>query len=195
MSGTPSKGGGRIAAVVVLLPLLAGAYYMAPLLLPVWRWENIRWEEQARALGVSEEKLRQPYDIVFRHSERGPGDPLPWQLLEMTPAWEGGEEPEAEVAVRATIVSDRSGNPVSSLSLGSGHYKDRYFKAKAWRFKPGSFGFNPHRPVIVFDAMSLEKAGISECGRYEEIVGTQQAPKWHFTDDDVEDGYVKPGAE
>ena len=182
----------RLAVLVVLTPFLVALWFAAPYVLPMWRWQHMDLEALAKTSGTPLATLEQRYLVVFRHSERGPNDPLSWQLLEMKPEWKDGEEDK--LAVRATIVSDRSGEPISAMSLGSGSYKDRYFKAEAWRLPPGAFGFNKHRPVIVFDHQTLEKLGISPAMSWEDTVGSQHSPKWPNDDDAVEDGYVPPEA-
>lgn len=180
----------RLAILVVFTPLAIGAWYAAPYFLPVWRWQNMTEEKLAQLGGKSAEVLAKQYHIVFRCSERGPGDPVPWQLIEMKPAWDDGAE--EQMLIRATIVSDRSGEPIGALSMGSGSYKDRYFQAQAWRFPPGSFGFNKHRPVVVFEHDTMTKLDIGRAMSFEEQVGPQKSPKWPHDDDAVEDGYTPP---
>jgi hypothetical protein len=180
----------RLAALVAVAPLLVGAWFAAPLILPMWRWQNVDFEKVAKTTGKTQAELEKRYHVVFRYSERGPGDPLPWQLLEMKPEWEGADE--KELTVRAAIISDRTGEPVGALSLGSGHYKDRYFQADAWRLPPGSLGFNKHRPVILFEHSTLEKLSISQSGGWDEKVGNGKNQHWTSDDDTVEDGYTAP---
>jgi len=180
----------RLAALVAIAPLLVGAWFVAPLMLPMWRWQNVDFEVLAKSTGKSQAELERKYHIVFRCAERGAGDPLPWQVLEMKPEWEGADE--KELTVRATIISDRTGEPVSSLQLGSGHYKDRYFQADAWRLPPGSLGFNKHRPVIIFEHGTLEKLSIAQSGAWDEKVGSLKNQHWTSDDDAVEDGYTVP---
>jgi hypothetical protein len=180
----------RLAVLVVLAPFVVVMWFAAPYFLPVWRWQNVDFEALARTTGIGKGDLERQYEVVFRHSERGPQDPVAWQLLEMKPMWKDGEEDK--MAVRATIVSDRTGEPISALSLGSGSYKDRYFKAQAWRVYPGGLGVPPHRPVIIFEHQTMTKVSIGEAMGWEDGVGSQKSPKWPNDDDAVEDGYTPP---
>jgi hypothetical protein len=186
MAGSPSKFSSKIATICVLIPLLAIAWYAAPLVLPMWLWQNVKWEEMSRTLAIPETTLRQQVKVIFRHAPRGDKDPLPWQLVTTEPA----REEEDHILVRAVIISDRTGEPVSGLSLGSGNFRDRYFTAMAWRFPAGSIpGLNPKRPVVVFDGFSLEKPDTSKCMFWESEL---REATWTTTDEDVEDGWVAP---
>ena len=196
MSRTPSKTGSRLASLVVLLVLGAIAYALSPLFLPRWRWENIdpKWEILAVAAKLPVAKLQAQYDIVVRYKPRGDKDPVPWQIITCTPA----VDPENEIEfqrVRATLISDRTGEPPSALRLGSLNYRDIFFKGKAWRFPPGTLpavmGFNRVRPVFLYDAGTFDKLESSDAYRME---AEMKEPKWTDDDEEVQDGYRAPGA-
>jgi hypothetical protein len=189
---TPTKNGSRLAFIIVLIPICGVLYYLAPLFLPMWRWQNVdsKWEQIATQNKLSVAKLKQLYDVVVRYKPRGEKDPCPWQVLTCNPAF--NPEDEEHHMVRVTFIGDFTGDPPSTLRLGSGNYRDVFFKAKAWRFPPGSFGFNAFRPVMVYDGFSLEKLASSEAYRWDGEM--KETNKWTDDDTDVEDGYQVPGA-
>lgn len=157
---------------LLVLCLLGGVFWhFAPLFLPRYRWTDVKFEEiakqaSARGLPTSAAKLQTQFDIEFGYDPRSPDDPAPWILLAMTPPWHEftGNPDDEEVGIkkRAFIVSDRTGKPITGYLLGSGQYKDRFFRAKAWRFPPGSLGHPDGRPVVLFEAMTLEKFDIGQ---------------------------------
>jgi len=140
----------------------------------------------ARRLGTTEAALQQPVTVVFRHAPRGEGDPLPWQLVTTDPA----REEEQHLLIRAVIISDRNGEPVGALNLGSGNFRDRHFTAKAWRFPAGTFpGLNRKRPVVVFDAASLEKLDTNKAMYWD----SELRSGWDNDDAEVDDGWGRSG--
>lgn len=190
MADAPGKFSSRIAAIVVLIPVLILGWYIAPLFLPMWRWQNMDFDKLSKEKGVPVAELQRQYQVVVRHAARGDDDPMAWQIMTMDPVWEQADE--EKLLVRATVVSDRTGSPPGSMQLGSGHRRDRYFKATAWRFPAGSFGFNAKRPVLVYDGGTFEKLDIP---RAEEMDFRANQEGWVNDDEDVEDGWRKPGAE
>ena len=193
MSGTPTKTGSRVAALVVLVVLLGIGYAISPLFLPRWRWSNIEpyWETLAQQAKVPVSKLQQTYDVVVRYKPRGDNDPVPWQVVSSEPLYDPENDDEHYI-VRVTLVSDRSGEPPSKLRLGSLNYRDIFFKGKVWRFAPGSFGFNRHRPVLVYDAWTFDKLESGDAYRWDGEM--KESSKWTNDDEDVEDGYTPGGA-
>lgn len=192
MSGTPTKTGARIAAFVVIIPLLFIAYFISPLFLPRWRWENMsNWDQLAVQLGKPKEHLQKTYQVVARYAPRADKDPVPWQILTSDPLYDPENDEEHHI-VRATLISDRTGEPVSQLRLGSNNYRDVYFKGTVWRFPPGAFGFNKFRPVLVFDAANFDKLESKDAYAWDgEMKETQ---KWTNDDEEIDDGFRKPGA-
>lgn len=58
-TGTNSSAS-KIATIVVLIPLLIAAWYAAPWVLPVWKWQNVDFEQIAKdyaSEGYTKEKL------------------------------------------------------------------------------------------------------------------------------------------
>lgn len=188
MADAPGKFSSKIAAIVVLIPVLILGWFIAPLFLPMWRWQNLDFDKMSLKYSIAKADLMRQYTVVVRYAPRGEGDPVPWQVMTMDPPWEKSDE--EKILVRTTFVSDRSGAPPSALQLGSGHRRDRYFQAMAWRLPPGACGFNASRPVVVYDAGSLEKLDIRGA---EEMDYRANQEGWISDDEDVEDGWNKPG--
>ncbi|MFM2091940.1 MAG: hypothetical protein RLZZ127_2429 [Planctomycetota bacterium] len=157
----------RIALMIALIPVAVIIYYIATLFLPVWFWRNVDFQALAAQTGIPEAKLRTEYQMVIRYHPRGAGDPVPFQILNMTPAWadvDPNHEDETNVAVRVSLKGDRSGEPISDLILGSGGpngYRDRYFKVTAYRLPGGLFQTPPTRPLVIYKAQSLQKLDVS----------------------------------
>ena len=176
--------------VVVIIPLLLVAYFVSPLFLPRWRWENMHdWAGLATQFKQPVAKLQQTYEIVARYNPRGENDPTPWQILQSTPRYDPENDEEFHI-VRATLISDRTGEPPSKLRLGSGNYRDQFFSGMVWRFPPGAFGFNRYRPVVVFDGSSFDKVPSTQAYSWN---GQMSDDKW-TNDDEIHDGFKVPGA-
>jgi hypothetical protein len=189
MPSAPSKMSAKISLLIVLIPICAIAWYAAPLLLPMWRWQHMQFDVLAKKLGVSETSLQQQVKVTIRHAPRGDQDPVPWQLVTTEPA----REDEDHLLIRAVIIGDRDGQPVSAFNLGSGSFKDRYYTATAWRFPAGTFStLNQKRPVVVFDAFSLEKVDTSKAIYWDAELRDRL---WENDDEDVDDGWTGPASE
>ncbi|MBA3710271.1 MAG: hypothetical protein H0W83_15780 [Planctomycetes bacterium] len=191
MAGSSSS---KIATLIVLVPLALLAWYLAPMALPVWRWRNMDFREQSKKLNIPEAMLKKEFDMRVRFHPRGDGDPFPFQLISMDPTWLSADEKthndEDHLMVRCTLISDRSGNPPSSLFLGS-TYKDRYFKTHGWRFPPGAFGLDKRRPVVIYQGDTFDKLSIGDA----EVLDTEVnygAGKWTNDDKDPDDGFAAP---
>ncbi len=174
---------------MVLIPVLVLGWYISPLFLPMWRWQNLDFEKIAKEKGVPVAELQRQYQVVIRHAPRGEGDPTPWQIMTMDPPWEKADEDK--LMVRVSAVSDRTGEPPSAFKLGSGHRRDRYFSATAWRLPPGSCGFNAKRPVVVYDAGSFDKLDVPQAEMMDAHV---HQDRWPNDDEEVEDGWEPAGA-
>lgn len=190
MADAPGKFSSKIAAIVVLIPVLILGWFIAPLFLPVWRWQNLDFEKLALEKGVPVSELQRKYQVVIRHAPRGEGDPTPWQIMTMDPRWDKADEDK--LLVRVSAVSDRTGEPPSSFRLGSGHRRDRYFSAMAWRLPPGSCGMNAKRPVLVYDGGSLEKLEIPQAEYMDAHVRQEN---WINDDEEIEDGWAPRGGQ
>jgi hypothetical protein len=187
MSAPPGQISAKLALIAVLIPLALVAWYFAPLFLPVWRWQHLDFAQLAKQHNLPEAELQRQFRVVIRHAPRGDGDPVPWQIMTMDPPWDKADEDK--LLVRATVISDRTGTPPSQLNLGSGHWKDKYFSATAWRLPPGSCGYNLHRPVLIYDGGSLEKLDIPHATTMESYIVQE---RWPNDDEDAEDGWQPP---
>lgn len=189
MAGTPTKFGSRLAMIMVIIPMVALAYFISPLFLPRWRWENMsNWEELAQKLGKPKEQLQKTYQVVARHAPRSDNDPTPWQILTFEPLYDP-ENDEPNHIVRVTLISDRTGEPPSKLRLGSGNYRDVFFKGTVWRLPGGAFGFNKFHPVLVFDSSTFDKMELREAYYWDGEM--KETKKWTSDDEDIEDGINK----
>jgi hypothetical protein len=181
----------RYVTVFFLGLALVAAWFISPMFLPVWRWRNVDFAAIAQRSGIAENILRTEFNAQVRYSPRGDGDPLPWQLITLDPPWHTlskAFDNEEEFLVRCTLVGDRNGQPINMLWVGN-TAKDRYFTVKAWRFPPGSFGFNAKRPVLVYNVGSLEKMDISAS-----LYADQAYRYWQNDDDwDERDDGWRPG--
>jgi hypothetical protein len=193
MAGAVSS---KMATIVVVIPLLVLAYFLAPMALPVWRWQHLNdWTEVAKKLAISEKEAKQEYKVVMRYNPRGDTDPYPWQIISMDPPWvsiNDKRDDEDHVLVRCTLISDRDGGPPSKLFLGSGGpaaYKDRYWKGVVWRFPPGAFGFGFSRPLVVYRGDMWEKMEIAEAEALHTDIGGNFGGGKYSNDDDKPDGF------
>ncbi len=180
----------KVATVIVLVPLLALAWFLAPMALPVYRWRYMDFLELSKKTGIPLAEISKQYDVTARYAPRGLEDPLPWQIMTMDPTWvsvNSKHDDEDHILVRCTFVSDRDGTPPSKLFLGSGSLKDRYWRARAWRMPPGTLGFNSKRPVVIYAGDSIEKLSIGQCEMLDDEVTRQS--KWTNDDKEVEDGF------
>lgn len=185
----------KIVTLIVLCIFGLVFWYAAPFFLPRYRWTEVKFDElakQATAKGfpTTAAKLETQFAVEFGYVPRGPGDPRPWVLFKMTPAWHeftgNPDDDEVGVMKRCAIISDRTGVSITGYLLGSGQFKDRYFRAKAWRLPPGSLKFPEERPVVLFEAMTLEKF---EIGEADVLSAASRNPKAWQPDDD---GYEPP---
>ena len=193
---TPTKFGSRMAVLGVLIPALILAYFISPLFLPRWRWENMR-DMQALSVQLKQPKakLEQTYEVVMRYNPRAEGDPVPWQIMQSTPLYDPENDEGLHMMVRVSLISDRTGEPPSKLRLGSGNYRDCYFKGTVWRFPPGAFaalGFNKFRPVVVFDAANFDKCESREAMTWDGE--SKETQTWTNDDTEIKDGFRVPGA-
>ncbi len=159
MSAGTNSSSSKIAVVVVMIPLLLLAWYAAPWVLPMWRWQNVDWPVIAKQNDLAESDLRREFDFVVRYHPRGKGDPAPFQIVSMSPTWKSVDrknmnEHEPPLLVRCTLVNDHDGESISSLWIKATS-QENYFKIHGWRFPPGAFGKLAKRPVIVYQGMSM----------------------------------------
>lgn len=184
----------KVAAIVVLAPLLVVAWFAAPLVLPIWRWRHLDLPKLSADTHVPIRELAQEYDVLMRyHPRKVEGDPCPWQIISSDPTWLSVDDQHADedhLLVRCTFISECDGKPPSKLFLGSGSYKDRYWRAKALRLPPGSYGFNKKRPVVVYRRGTLEKCDFTQSQVLEADCTGVGTEKYENDDDAVDDGVM-----
>jgi hypothetical protein len=143
---------------------LVVSWFIAPMFLPMWKWQNVDFHKIATERNLDESVLKTEFDATVRFNPRALGDPIPWQIVRMSPEWGSvadANEDEAGLLVRCSLIGDRTGEPPGGLWVGN-TARDRYFRMKVWRFPPGMFGLNDKRPVLLYQAMTLEKLSIGE---------------------------------
>lgn len=191
MSTGTSTSSSKIALAIVVIPILVGVWFALPWFLPMWRWQNIDTEKIARehaAEGVTKAQLETSIDFVvwYHPRDRAKKDPAPFQIISATPAWKSmGEkfEDEERLLVRATVISERDGEPISKIWIKASE-QENFFKIKGWRFPPGSFGKAKGRPVIVYDGYSLEQVELGAAQvMHAEAQGWENDNDWADRDD------------
>lgn len=183
-----------IAVIAVMVPILIGAWFALPMFAPMYLWTKVDLGRIATAKGIDKAKLETQFQMQVRYHPRGEGDPLPWQIIRMTPEWASvhpGQEDEAELLVRCTFVSGNDGAPPSTTFINN-TFKDRYFTVTGIRLPPGSLGFNAKRPVVVYNQLDLSKMSITDADMTQRTIGA-----WESDDEweDRDDGWRAPGSE
>ncbi len=183
-----SSSASRLATFVLIIPLLIGAYLIAPLFLPVWRWQNLDFAAIALRTGKPEAKLRQEFTATVRLKARADGDPASYQIIRMEPEWGSldGNRDEEKLLVRCVFMSDRTGRPPSSLYIAGSSWKDTYFTCRVWRLPAKAVGVVPNRPVVIFQSASLDKLEIGAAQVLNDEVSNRG---WDNDDNDVDDGF------
>jgi len=183
-----------IASLVLCIPLVALAWFLLPMFLPMWRWMNLDFVHIAAVSSTPENQLRREYEFTVRWFPRGDGDPTPYQIISMNPPWGDtpGHTDEENVLIRCVFISERSGSPPSDVMRGGNTYKDTYFKGRGWRLPAGSIpGLPAKRPIVVQQPGELEKVDI---GNSQALSMELLDPRaWANDDDDIDDGYAAPG--
>ena len=170
-----------VAYIAVFVPILIGAYFASFSFLPMYWWTKVDLAKISASSGISQSSLETKYELEMRYNPRGEGDPLPWQIITMKPAW--AAEDEAELLVRCTFISQNDGQPPSTTFINN-TFKDRYFKVTACRLPPGSLGFNAKRPVVIYERMSLEKMSITDAIQNQSAVQVWESDDlWDKRDD------------
>jgi hypothetical protein len=184
----------KIATIVVIIPILIAGWFAAPWVLPVWRWQNVDIEAIAREhekKGYTKESLATEFEWIVFYNPRGgrnSNDPCPYQIYSSKPAWKTKypeDVDENQLMVRAAVISERDGEPISKLWIGT-TASEAFFTIKGWRFPPGSFGKPKGRPVLVYQGFSLEKIDISQA-----VSMVTQAQQWDNDDlwEERDDGF------
>lgn len=190
MSGGTNTSVSKIVTIMVMIPFLAVVWFAAPLILPVYRWQNVDFAKLAKQFDVPESELRQEFQMMVYYKPRIPTDPSPFQIVQCTPTWKSInkdhiDEGDPPLAVRCTVISDRDGEPISKLWIGvSG--EERFFKIKCWRLPPGALGKNNKRPVLLYEGSSLEKCDINTgMPLKEQVVNWENDDHWRDREDGI----------
>src|SRR5688572_18644729 len=118
----------KIATIVVLIPILIATWFALPWFLPMWRWQNLDLEVVARdhaQNGYTKKSLEQEFDLILAYNPRGgrgSNDPCPFQILQSNPPWKSvnpDNPDEFELKVRCAVISERDGEPISKLWIGT----------------------------------------------------------------------------
>jgi hypothetical protein len=185
----------KIAAVVVLIPILVALWYALPWFLPMWRWQNVDFEKIAKdysANGYTTKQLEQEFEMIVWYNPRkkSKSDPCPYQIYSCTPPLKQiypMAEDEDKLLVRIALVNDRDGFSISDLWIGM-QPEERLFKIKGWRLPPGSLDKAlgreiKGRQVVLYQAMSMEKVDLNKA------IGMTMESKVLENDDDWEERF------
>jgi len=170
MSSRPASSTSRVITFLFIALALGVVWVLAPWVLPVWRWMNVDFEKIAKERKVDRSVYQRQFEVEVSYQPRGGNDPRPWVIVTMKPSWAEVDEnhrDEDHYLIRCNLISDRDGQRPSKFLLGSGHFKDRFFKAKAWRFPPGTFDIPGNRPVLLYEAMTFETIPYGQAEAYE----------------------------
>lgn len=194
-SGT-NKNIAFIATVAVVIPILVGAWFAAPIFLPMYRWFDVDLRGISRTLRIPEKTLATEFKLEVRYNPRGDGDPAPWQILDTQPAWStlypGEDNDEEKLLVRCQMLSANDGKPPATTFINN-TYQDRYFHVTGLRLPPGSLpGQVAKRPVLIYRPLDMTKMTINEGQGWRSNVA-----QWENDDDweNRDDGWRPPGAQ
>lgn len=169
-TGTNSSAS-KIATVVVLIPILLGAWYAAPWVLPMWKWQNVDIDVIAKdhahdKEGYTKARLEHEFEMVVWYNPRknSKKDPCPYQIFSCTPPLKQ-VYPEAvdedKLLVRVSLVNDHDGAGISNMWIGVTP-AERFFKIVGQRLPPGSLpGKPPGRQIVLYKGMSLSKVDLN----------------------------------
>jgi hypothetical protein len=191
MSSTTNKSATRIITVLILIGFGAICYALAPIFLPIYRWTEVDFDKIAKAAQARGETkitstlLQKKFKVEIAYLPRNNADPRPFLLMSSDPPWHevigDPDQDETGKLVRCTVIGDRNGERISDFLLGSGQWKDRFFRVEVWRLPPGSLGKDAERPILLYDNETLTKFSIGEAEvRNSDI---KDAGKWQPDDD------------
>lgn len=193
-SGT-NKNVAFIATIAVVVPMLIGAWFAAPIFLPMYRWFHVDLKTISRQTKIAEATLATQFKLKVRYNPRGEGDPVPWQIIDSQPAfaslYPGDDNDEEKLLVRCQMISANDGQSPSTTFINA-TYQDRYYSVVALRLPPGSLpGFSAKRPILVYNQLDLQKLNISEANALRGGVASwENDDEWPARDD----GWSPPGA-
>jgi hypothetical protein len=186
MPAGTNKNVAYIAVLAVLVPCLIGLWFALPVFLPMYLWTEVDFRKIAAAKNLEMSKLETEFTMQVRYHPRGEGDPIPWQIISMAPAWKEvypDQEDEFELLVRCTLISGNDGKLPSTTFINS-TYKDRYYTVPGFRLPPGSLGANAKRPVVVYKQMDFARMDISSADMTNRSVSTwENDDEWEERDD------------
>lgn len=190
MSTGTNTSASKIAMIVVLIPILIAVWYALPWFLPMWRWQNVDFEQIAKDHakdGYSLTQLEQEFDMVVWYNPRrkSSSDPCPYQIYSCTPPLRSiypDAEDEDKLLVRISLINERDGFSISDLWIGN-QPEERFFKIKGWRLPPGTLNKPSGRHVVIYQAMSMEKVELNHS------IGMAMEAKTMENDDEWEDRY------
>ncbi|NRA37994.1 MAG: hypothetical protein HRU15_07635 [Planctomycetes bacterium] len=155
--------------------VVAGVLFwqIAPMFLPIYKWTKVDFKKIAEKTGKPQAELEKVFSIKMRFNPRGSDDrdPAGWEILEMSPEWIDADteawpkEDEYKLTVRCKLISDRTGGRPSDFMVGKFYY-DRYFSCKAQRLPPGALGQTSPRPILLYDAGTLQALDRGEVLNY-----------------------------
>lgn len=181
-----------IAVIAVMVPILIGLWFAAPMFLPMYMWTKVDLVRIAEKAGWSKTQIETKFKMKVRYHPRGEGDPLPWQIISMEPTWTSVHpqaEDEDQLLVRCTLISTNDGEPPGTTFINN-TFKDRYFNVLALRLPPGSLGHNAKRPVVIYSRLDMQKMSITDADMTQrQVSGWENDDEW----DERDDGWTSPG--
>jgi len=189
MTAGSNKNVAFIAFIAVMVPILVGAWFALPMFVPMFMWTKVDLKKISAQSRVDEARLSTRFDMQVRYNPRGEGDPVPWQIITMNPPWSSvypDAEDEDKLLVRASFVSGNDGQPPGTTFI-NGTFKDRYYRVAGLRLPPGTFGMNPKRPVVLYEASTLSRLSITDADMMQRAVTA-----WENDDSWQDDGWSPP---
>lgn len=191
MTAGSNKNVALIATIAVMVPILVGVWFALPMFAPMYLWTKVDLRQISTQFKTDHTRLSTSFQMQVRYSPRGEGDPLPWQIISMTPSWNTvypEAEDEEKLLVRCSFISGNDGLPPATTFI-NGTFKDRYYKVTGLRLPPGALGFNAKRPVVVYDRLNLERMSITDADMNQRSVSS-----WENDDDwpERDDGWSPP---
>jgi len=158
----------KIALVVVLIPILVAAWFVAPWFLPMWRWQNVDFEQIVKDHakdGYTKERIETEFEMVvwYHPRNKSASDPCPYQIYSCKPSLKQiypDMTDEDKLLVRVALVNDQNGGAISDLWIGVTE-EERFFKISGWRLPPGTLGKASGRQVVLFKNSSLQKVDLN----------------------------------
>lgn len=175
-----------IATIAVMVPILVGVWFALPMFAPMYMWTKVDLRKIAAASSTDQKRLETQFSFEVRYHPRAEGDPLPWQIIRMTPSWISvypEAEDEEDVLVRCSFISGNDGVAPGTTFINN-TFKDRYFRVTGIRLPPGSLGFNAKRPVVIYNQLDLAKMSITDADMTQRTISSwENDDEWPERDD------------